>query len=108
MSVGLRPIHSVETMTWVSERSGSASICDRRALHRPQSASAAAARNTNNRRLPQKSMTRARKPIGAGGAGRGSVDMAALGCAHGAQPALGVEEELGARGHLVAGREARL
>src|SRR5512146_1291617 len=99
MRVGLRPIHSVAMITWVSERSGSASSWLRCALHTPQPASAAARVKTSSRLRADRSISRA---IGPGF----SVDMAATRRARRAEPALGVEQELRPGGDAIARGEA--
>src|SRR4051812_28476007 len=91
-------------MTWVSERSGSASSCDRCALQTPHPASPPASRKTMNRFRDAASMIRSITP----GAGAGSMDMAGSLSAAGPEPALGVEQELGPGGDALSGRHAGL
>src|SRR5665647_1505726 len=103
MSCGLRPIHSVAMITCVSERSGSASSCDRVALTTPHTVSKIVAPKTKMRRRAESSMIRAISP-----SRLGSVSgMPATRCARCTEPTLGGEQELSAGGHALARNDAR-
>src|SRR4051794_31682492 len=91
MRVGLRPIHSVKTITWGSERSGMASSFTRRMAATDPTRAKATASSTRSRLRAQSSMIFSTMAASARVALDGRAELA-----------LGVEQEVAGRHHHVA------